>query len=31
VDVAKSQFLVTWGFRVPSMLQRVRSISYRSV
>jgi len=31
VDVAKSQFRVTWGFRFPSMLQRVRSISYRLV
>jgi len=31
VDVAKSQFPVTWGLRFPSMLQRVRSISHRPV
>jgi len=28
-DVAKPPFLVTWGFRFPSMLQSVRSNSYR--
>jgi len=31
VDVAKSQFPVTLGFRLPSMLQCVRSISYRPI